>query len=76
MILDGEADLAIGAGRAVAYHVFDVLWLDGRDVTSLPLDAAPRAAAPVCRFARRCSASPRSTSRKPWERACARAGKA
>ena len=25
----------IGAG---AYHVFDIMWLDGRDVTSLPLD--------------------------------------
>ena len=25
-------------GRRVAYHVFDVLWLDGRDLTPLPLD--------------------------------------
>jgi bifunctional non-homologous end joining protein LigD len=39
-ILDGEAtgmweerDLAVG------YHLFDVLWLDGADVTSLALDA-------------------------------------
>jgi len=24
--------------RTVAYHVFDIPWLDGRDVTSLPLD--------------------------------------
>ena len=33
-ILDGE----ITWDRAGAYHVFDVLWLDGRDVMSLPLD--------------------------------------
>ena len=35
-ILDGE--LTWGAG-AVEYHVFDIMWLDGRDVTALPLDA-------------------------------------
>src|SRR5262245_42673624 len=33
-ILDGE----VTWDRASAYHVFDVLWLDGRTVTSLPLD--------------------------------------
>src|SRR5262245_8488681 len=33
-ILDGE----ITWDRESAYHVFDVLWLDGRSVTSLPLD--------------------------------------
>jgi len=34
-ILDGE----VTWGRdKVAYHVFDILWLDGRDVTLLPLD--------------------------------------
>ena len=25
--------------RTIAYHVFDIPWLEGRDVTSLPLDA-------------------------------------
>jgi bifunctional non-homologous end joining protein LigD len=43
VILDGEATGAWGpsrsAGRTVAYHVFDIPWLDGHDVTSLPLDA-------------------------------------
>jgi len=34
VILDGE--LTWGA-RGIAYHVFDVMWLDGRDVTGLPL---------------------------------------
>src|SRR2546428_3781771 len=33
-ILDGE----VTWGGKVAYHVFDIMWLEGRDVTSLPLD--------------------------------------
>ena len=33
-ILDGEVTWRDGE---VAYHVFDILWLDGRDVTSAPL---------------------------------------
>jgi bifunctional non-homologous end joining protein LigD len=36
VILDGEVTWRQGR---LAYHVFDVLWLDGRAVTSLPLDA-------------------------------------
>ena len=35
VILDGE--VTWGA-RGVTYHVFDIMWLDGRDVTSLTLD--------------------------------------
>ena len=34
VILDGE--LTWGSG---GYHVFDVMWIDGRSVTALPLDA-------------------------------------
>src|SRR3989442_13773627 len=34
-ILDGE--VTWGRGN-LAYHVFDIMWIDGRDVTSLPLD--------------------------------------
>ena len=42
-ILDGEAawDIRIHSAPTAergAYHVFDVLWLDGRNVTSLPLE--------------------------------------
>jgi DNA ligase D-like protein (predicted ligase) len=36
-ILDGEATGAWGRQGRADYHVFDVLWLDGRDVTSLTL---------------------------------------
>ncbi len=35
-ILDGELTWE---ANSVAYHLFDVIWLDGRDVTSLPLSA-------------------------------------
>ncbi|MGH9310454.1 MAG: non-homologous end-joining DNA ligase [Vicinamibacterales bacterium] len=45
-ILDGEADWSLhgrggdvaGGPRAFSYHVFDVMWLNGRDVTRLSLD--------------------------------------
>ncbi len=36
LILDGEVTWP---GGKVTYHVFDILWLDGRNLTSLPLDA-------------------------------------
>ncbi len=36
VILDGEATW--GRSGRVAYHVFDILWLNARDVTALPLD--------------------------------------
>jgi ATP-dependent DNA ligase len=36
LILDGEA--AWDPASRVAYHVFDVLWIEGRSVTSLPLE--------------------------------------
>jgi ATP-dependent DNA ligase len=35
IILDGEITWS---GGKIIYHVFDVMWLDGRDLTSLPLD--------------------------------------
>src|SRR5687767_4842404 len=36
VILDGEA--AWDPHSKIAYHVFDVLWMDGRNVTSLPIE--------------------------------------
>jgi bifunctional non-homologous end joining protein LigD len=38
VILDGEVTGAWGRPGRVAYHVFDVLWLDGRDLRALPLE--------------------------------------
>jgi bifunctional non-homologous end joining protein LigD len=65
-ILDGE----VTWGRANAgYQVFDIMWLDGRDVTTLPLDArrellrALPFEAPLHRVAA-------LDDPKPWERAC------
>lgn len=37
VILDGEAT-GVWFGGEVGYHLFDVLWLDGRDLRSLPLE--------------------------------------
>jgi len=36
LILDGE--ITWGRGQ-LAYHVFDIMWIDGREVMSLPLEA-------------------------------------
>ena len=60
-VLDGEA-----AGNA--YHVFDILWLDGRSVTSLPLveRLALLAALPLEPPMRRVTAL---TDSEPWTRA-------
>jgi bifunctional non-homologous end joining protein LigD len=37
LILDGE--VTWGGAAQITYHVFDIIWLDGRDVTQLTLDA-------------------------------------
>jgi bifunctional non-homologous end joining protein LigD len=69
-ILDGEATGVWGKAGRTTYHVFDVLRLDGRDVTALPLverrallEALPLRA-PLARV-------PAIDGDKPWERACA-----
>jgi bifunctional non-homologous end joining protein LigD len=36
LILDGE--ITWRGGGKLAYHVFDILWIDGRNVTSLPIE--------------------------------------
>src|SRR5262249_11611938 len=65
-ILDGE----VTWDRATSYHVFDVIWLDGRDVTRLPLDdrrallKSLPLQAPLARVAE-------LKDEKPWDRACA-----
>jgi DNA ligase D-like protein (predicted ligase) len=75
-ILDGEVTFhgpgnepAGGAPGSIAYHVFDILWLEGRDMTALPLDARREllgnlpVRAPLCRVTALDDA-------QPWERAC------
>jgi ATP-dependent DNA ligase len=69
-ILDGEAtgmweerDVAIG------YHLFDVLWLDGVDLTSRPLDER-RAALRALPLAPPLYLVDRVEGAEPWQRAC------
>jgi bifunctional non-homologous end joining protein LigD len=68
VILDGEATGVWGREGVAAYHVFDVLWLEGRDVTTLPLEQRRELleglplAPPLERVARLDDA-------EPWERA-------
>ena len=71
LILDGEAAWGFERmGGGVTYRVFDILWIDGRDVTKLPLEqrrallAKLPLKAPLGRV-------PLLTEGTPWERACA-----
>jgi len=78
LILDGEVTGVWGPAstreadkpRGLAYHVFDVLWIDGRDVMSLPLDErrALLKTLPHRAPLRRVAAL---DDEKPWEHACA-----
>jgi len=64
VILDGEMMWDGGA-----YHVFDILWIDGGDVMSLPLEErrALLADLPLQSPLKRVAAL---DEQKPWERAC------
>ena len=68
-ILDGESTWRVR--RSLVYHVFDVLWLDGRDVTGLPLEERRALLDGAAAGRRRSGASNVSKKRHPWERACA-----
>jgi bifunctional non-homologous end joining protein LigD len=69
LILDGEALGVWGKQQVAGYHLFDLLWLDGRDLTSLPLEQRRELLA-------RLPISPplqlvaRLDDALPWERAC------
>jgi len=65
LILDGE----LMWGSAGGYHVFDILWIDGRDVTALPLDAR-RALLAELPLQPPLQRVPALDEDKPWERAC------
>jgi len=70
MILDGEATGVWGKQGRVAYHVFDILRIDGRDVTPLPLDER-RALLKTLPLRSPLQRVATIDDPKPWERACA-----
>jgi ATP-dependent DNA ligase len=69
VILDGEATGGWGRQGKGDYHVFDIVWLEGRDVAGEPLDArrAILAELPLRLPIEHVAAL---TDEKPWERAC------
>jgi len=70
VVLDGEATGVWGKQGRVAYHVFDILWLDGRDLTQLPL-VERRALLSALRLRAPIELVPWLDGDKPWEQACA-----
>jgi hypothetical protein len=68
-ILDGEATGAWGKQGRADYYVFDVLWLNGRDVTALTLGAR-RALLGTIPFRLPVAQLKPLTGAAPWERAC------
>jgi DNA ligase D-like protein (predicted ligase) len=77
LILDGEVTGIWGPAstreadkpRGFAYHVFDILWIDGRDVTSLPLEQR-QAILKTLPFRVPLRRVPTLDDERPWERAC------
>ena len=78
LILDGEMtwpstrdDNSLRGGHVphVAYHVFDVLWVDGRDVTSLPIEERLAILRDLPMVPPLCHVEPLDDA-QPWERAC------
>jgi bifunctional non-homologous end joining protein LigD len=65
VILDGE--LMWGGGTR--YHIFDVMWLDGRDLRGLPL-VERRALLESLALSPPLVAVPALDDLRPWERAC------
>jgi bifunctional non-homologous end joining protein LigD len=68
-IFDGEATGAWGRLGDADYYVFDLLRLDGQDLTSLPLDER-RARLEAIPFRPPVARVVPLTDDKPWERAC------
>ena len=66
VVLDGEVT---GGKAGIVYHVFDVLWLDGRDVTRLPLEER-RALLDALPLQPPLQPVARLTDAEPWTRAC------
>ena len=66
VILDGEVDWG---GPNVEYHVFDILWLNGRDLMALPL-MERRAILRDLGLRSPLHTVAEITGEKPWDRAC------
>jgi len=66
LVLDGEVTWD---GGGEAYHVFDILWIDGRDVRDLHLEARQRLLADIALRPPLLRVLPLDDD-KPWERAC------
>jgi ATP-dependent DNA ligase len=70
VILDGEATGAWGRQGKADYHVFDILWIDGRDLTGLTLEERRKLLASIA-FRLPVARVRPLDDEKPWERACA-----
>ncbi len=70
LILDGELTWGHAGVHAMTYHVFDIVWFDGRDVTTLPLDER-RDLLRSLPLRAPLRAVDTLADDKPWERACA-----
>jgi bifunctional non-homologous end joining protein LigD len=68
VILDGEATGVWDEREGTDYYLFDILWLDGRDLTLLPLDAR-RALLSSLPLAAPLRLVERLSDQEPWERA-------
>jgi bifunctional non-homologous end joining protein LigD len=66
VILDGEVDWG---GRNVHYHVFDILWLDGRNLMPLPF-IERRTILHHLALVNPLHAVAELTGERPWEQAC------
>jgi ATP-dependent DNA ligase len=66
VILDGEVTWGNGS---MLYHVFDIMWLDGRNLMPLPLDER-RALLQTLPLQSPLQRVLELTDPKPWERAC------
>jgi bifunctional non-homologous end joining protein LigD len=69
LILDGEATGMFGAREQPGYHLFDILWLEGADLTALPLEAR-RARLSELPLRPPLHLVPRLDDDQPWQRAC------
>jgi bifunctional non-homologous end joining protein LigD len=66
LILDGEVDWG---GRNIQFHVFDILWINGRNLMTLPL-MERRAILQELGLRSPLHAIGEVTGEKPWEQAC------